>query len=353
MVNKNNFLKNGIDNKPYYKSLEGFRGIAVIFVLLIHAHFQYGKGGGIGVEIFFTISGFLITNNLLDEIERNGNISLKNFWLSRAFRLLPALYIFLFVVTIFTMLFVDKILSAKYFQEVFESSVFISNFSWFWSNNSQEKFIGHTWSLSVELQFYFIWPTILIKFRNYLNRSVYVMYFSIFIFIITLLKALGFLPGIFGSIFHHSLFCGCILALGIKNGLGKNSDYRFMTWVSFIIIILIGIFKIDFKGVLFEHNGIYILPVFVSFIILFCIFPSNSYLYFILSSRPLRFIGKISYSLYLWHLPIFRIFKHHLHLSPTISFISKFLLTLSVSIFSYYFIERKMIKFGKKYLSKI
>ncbi len=149
-------------NKAYHPPLDGLRAVAIIFVMMLHAHFQFGKGGGIGVEIFFVLSGFLITNNLLFQYDKFGFISLKKFWIQRAFRLLPALLVMLIFVFIISFLFFDDERSLFIRKEILYSALYLSNISWIWESPIFDKILGHTWSLSVENQFYFFWPILLL-----------------------------------------------------------------------------------------------------------------------------------------------------------------------------------------------
>jgi peptidoglycan/LPS O-acetylase OafA/YrhL len=326
------------------------RGIAIILVMFLHAHFQLGKGGGIGVEMFFVISGFLITKKLLDEYDKTGYISLKYFWIKRLCRLVPALYILLILVLFYVFLFVNSSLSQLYKQEIIDSSLFISNLSWFWSSDSYEKILGQTWSLSVEQQFYFIWPIFLIYILNYFKSKIYLILIFLFVLMLHIFKLCNITSAIVESLVHESLYIGCLLALLIRNNLITGFQFQFLSWFSFIVLIVLGLFKLDFCGLFFERG--FVLPfinLLMSFLILHCVFNSNSSLNKVLNIYPLRFIGKISYGLYLWHLPIFRIFKLHLDLPPAISFILKFVFTFILAILSYFFIEKKMIRLGNKF----
>src|ERR687889_219725 len=151
---------------PYLPSLDGLRAFAVIAVLLYHAGLYWIPGGFLGVEVFFVISGYLITALLLAEWRQRGRIDLKIFWLRRARRLLPALYVLLVVTLGFAVVFLpDEVAGLR--GDVLAAFGYVTNWYLIFGQESYFEAVGrpsllqHLWSLAVEEQFYLIWPPIL------------------------------------------------------------------------------------------------------------------------------------------------------------------------------------------------
>ena len=164
-------------SKSYRPEIDGLRAISVIAVIVYHFGLFYNNeilpGGYIGVDIFFVISGYLIGRNLLSEYYLTNSINLKQFYIKRAKRILPALFFILLVTTIFANLFLAPRLILNYNDSLFSSILFVSNF-YFWFTGQAygspqiiEQPLLHTWSLSVEEQFYIIFPLIVIFFLNF------------------------------------------------------------------------------------------------------------------------------------------------------------------------------------------
>src|SRR4051812_39741890 len=150
----------------YLPGLDGLRAFAVTAVLLYHAELSWIRGGFLGVEVFFVISGYLITTLLLTEWERHGHINLLGFWLRRARRLLPALYLLLVVTLAFAVVFLPGEV-ARLRDDALAAFAYVTN--WYLILGEQSYFettgrpslLQHLWSLAVEEQFYVLWPLLL------------------------------------------------------------------------------------------------------------------------------------------------------------------------------------------------
>src|SRR5215213_9052352 len=151
---------------PYSPGLDGLRALAVIAVLLYHADLAWIPGGFLGVEVFFVISGYLITALLLAEWRQRGRIDLKNFWMRRARRILPALYVLLVVSLAFAVVFLPGEV-ARLRGDVLAAFGYVTNWYLIFGHVSYFEAVGrpsllqHLWSLAVEEQFYLIWPPVL------------------------------------------------------------------------------------------------------------------------------------------------------------------------------------------------
>jgi peptidoglycan/LPS O-acetylase OafA/YrhL len=147
----------------YLPGLDGVRALAVLGVLLYHADLTWISGGFLGVDVFFVLSGFLITSLLLEEFDRSGRIAFGRFYLGRARRLLPALILMLVVVSaVVAIFFRDAAASLR--ADVVASMLYVNNWWYVLNDASYFEFIGrppllkHLWSLAVEEQFYLVWP---------------------------------------------------------------------------------------------------------------------------------------------------------------------------------------------------
>jgi peptidoglycan/LPS O-acetylase OafA/YrhL len=153
----------------YVPALDGLRAIAVTMVMFLHAHFFLGHNGAIGVDIFFTLSGFLITTLLLEEFYKKGTIDILSFYFRRTLRLFPALYLMLIVVLIYALTTTNSEDKNSLYKEITASALYINNLVYGigWWKGYAPIALGHTWSLAVEEQFYLVWPCILFLLVNY------------------------------------------------------------------------------------------------------------------------------------------------------------------------------------------
>ncbi|MDC1078865.1 acyltransferase family protein [Candidatus Pelagibacter sp.] len=341
----------------YRPEIDGLRAIAVCSVIFYHSQlnvfgYQIFKGGFIGVDIFFVISGYLITSIILKELVTTGSFSFKYFYERRIRRILPILLL----VTLATCLVSSFLMMPTLINEVQKQSLssifFISNFKFLFdltqyqSTSSNYIPLLHTWSLSIEEQFYLIFPLLLFlifsKFRKYL----------VLIFLIILLLSLSFSEWasndhkIQNFYFSFSraweLLFGSLCAFIKKKNITFFKDYYFLNNLG-IPLILISFYIFDDS---LRHPSIFtLLPVIgTCFLILF---DSKNYkdtfTKKILRSRILVGIGLISYSLYLWHYP-FLVYFNILELLPVYKFIYIILIFI-ISFFSYKFVEKPFRNF--------
>ncbi|MFM2078281.1 MAG: hypothetical protein RJA49_2171 [Actinomycetota bacterium] len=158
-------MRNQISRVPYLPGLDGLRAIAVVGVMVYHANHGWLNGGFLGVEVFFVISGYLITLMLVAEKERTGRVSLRQFWMRRARRLLPALYTMMGALAVYMVFFKPGPMGNT--RGDFLAGIFyVSNWFQIWvgqSYTSAEAFapLRHLWSLAVEEQFYMVWPIVM------------------------------------------------------------------------------------------------------------------------------------------------------------------------------------------------
>ena len=352
----------------YRPEIDGLRAIAVGAVILYHAQISiFGhkpfSGGFIGVDIFFVISGYLITSIILKELIITNSFSFKHFYERRVRRILPALLFVMLVSLPFAWLYFLPSSFVDFSKSILYSLGFSSNFYFHYSGQEYGAQSGllkpflHTWSLSVEEQFYILFPIVLLVTFKYFRK--YLIHILILGFIISLGLAEWTsrnYPSVSFYFLHTrmwELLAGSILAY-FEITLGHRSKNKTLN----LILPSIGLFLIGYSILFFNLNSEYLsiytsVPIIgVCFIIWFS--SKDELITKILSTKLFVGIGLISYSLYLWHYPIFAYYniiffydKNYYHL-----FIILFLIFF-LSIISYYYVEKyfrnQQIKF-KSYL---
>lgn len=339
----------------YRKEIDGLRTLAVLPVMLFHAGFQTFSGGFVGVDVFFVISGYLITTILITEIENN-NFSIINFYERRARRILPALFFMMLVCLQFSILWFMPQDFQDFSQSLIAVSLFSSNFL-FWQTSgyfelsAELKPLLHTWSLAIEEQYYLIFPLFLMLTWKISKR------FTIHILIIVFIASLAIAQ--WGSIAKPAatfyllptrgweLLLGSFIAFYIyKNphSLQRNSSVRWEKEISEFGGIL-GIGMVLYAIFSFNKNtpfpSLYtLLPTIGASLIIIYANQANLAGRFI-GNKFFVFIGLISYSAYLWHQPLFAFIKY-----KTGEEISKFeaisiiILSIIIAFFSWRYIER-------------
>ena len=339
----------------YRPEIDGLRAIAVSAVILYHTNtiiFNYKifRGGFIGVDIFFVISGYLISLIILKELKITGTFSFSNFYKRRIRRILPPLLMVMLVSLPLAWLCMLPSNFIGYAKSIIHSLGFSSNY-YFWSLgstyadiNSLLKPFLHTWSLSVEEQFYIIFPIVLLISFKYLKR--YLGPILILGFFISLTIADFGSKNYPSSTFYFlptrmwELLAGAILAyFEIKfSHRSKNKKLNFiLPTIGFLLII----HSIIFYNDLMFHPSFYTLSPVAGICLIIWFSDRNEPITKLLSSRLFVGIGLISYSLYLWHYPILA-FDKIAEFSQE-SIFKKILIGLIIlisSIISYYFIER-------------
>ena len=307
----------------YRPEIDGLRAIAVFAVVLYHAQItilgnQPFKGGFIGVDIFFVISGYLITSIILKELISTGSISFRNFYERRIRRILPALLVVMLSSLPFAWMYLIPINFIDFSKSIFYSLGFSSNFYFHYSGQIYGAVSGllkpflHTWSLSVEEQFYILFPiTLLLTFKYFRKYLVHILILG---FIISLGLAEWTsrnYPSISFYFLHTrmwELLAGSILAY-FEITLGHRSNHKTLNLILPKIGFLLIILTIIFFKLYFSHPSLYtIIPVLgVCLIIWFS--QKDEIITKILSTKLFVGVGLISYSLYLWHFPIFALLE--------------------------------------------
>ncbi len=336
----------------YVPALDGLRAIAVTMVMLLHAHFQLGKNGSLGVDVFFALSGFLITTLLLQEYQRDGDIGLGKFYIRRTVRLFPALYGMLVVVLLYGLFFKIGTEQTIITKEVVASGLYVNNIAWVWGFDA--KLLGHTWSLAVEEQFYLVWPWVLLltlRFWGIRPLQMGLTLFIVLLFINSIFHPFGLPSG--EGVVEGSIFIGCLVAIWRSTGKLFFSIPQWVTLACLLVLLVVGIFPLPGYLFLIHHGARSIggIIAMVAIVGLVQVDPS-SWMAKILGSNIMVGFGKISYALYLWHLPVFRWFAWHSTFSPTITFLLKFAVTFLLATASWLLIEKRATAWGRRITQK-
>ena len=335
----------------YRPEIDGLRAIAVIAVVIYHAEFLlrgevFLKGGFIGVDVFFVISGYLITSIILKELNE-GRFSFWHFYERRARRILPILFTVMLTSIPFAWFFMLPKAMKEYAGSVLSSLVFGSNI-WFWKENSYTaepsalKPFLHTWSLSIEEQYYLIFPLALVLLWKYARRFIPSIFMLLFVISLifshfessTNIDAAFFLLPSRG----WELLAGAILAkMELEKGRVSHPFLTSLMPVLGMFMILISI--VLFYDIMQHPSLITLLPILgTASLIWFC--KKGEIITAILSSKPFLAVGLISYGLYIWHFPIFafsRIKSHHLSDYDKLGLI---VFALVLSTITYFIVEK-------------
>lgn len=286
--------------------IQGLRALAATLVLLFHAKFI--SGGFIGVDIFYVISGFLITGLLLKEIQRTGHISLRAFYLRRSKRLLPASFLVLFVTAIFAWLVLPPISRGSIGRDLIATTLYVSNYLFAWWQNDYQNLNAtpspfiHYWSLAVEEQFYLFWPLFIVALTKLKSTRKYLVGFSA----ATIVSfALGIWLTVVAPIWAFYSLPTRAWELGVGALIALLPALR--TRNRFVAIVgssalLVSIFWFNEKT---PFPGVYaLLPVLGTALMLISIGAWPQPLNWLANNRVSIWLGKISYPLYLWHWPV-------------------------------------------------
>jgi peptidoglycan/LPS O-acetylase OafA/YrhL len=343
----------GVLTAPYYPILDGLRGVAIIMVVLFHCHlsdnffYQIIFSGKLGVDIFFVLSGFLITTLILKEKITTLTVSLKRFYIRRAFRILPVAYLYILVSLCLNYVFHTHV---SYLIFV-ASALFIMDFSFFkWFN---DPYTGHYWSLSVEEQFYILFPILLKKsWRLYLITILLLLFVlpititAEFLFFPTQLKALYYLTHFF--IKFQGIATGCFFSLLCFKFNWNNGRVLALRYIlNPLIIALILLLRFDDFLTIGSMFKDLLISMLVAYLIVINLYPGKGVFHRFLSSKLLRKIGMLSYSIYIWQ-QIFTIKSADIpswFWQPPYNIIS----IIVISCLSYFFFERYFLKLKNKF----
>ena len=341
----------------FIPTIDGLRALAVISVVIYHSKFQFNgteflQGGFLGVDIFFVISGYLISKIIYSEIEKTNDFSFFNFYIKRIKRLFPAI----FLVIILTSIAGFFILSPKSFLDLAYQSLStisgISNFYFWITNNAYAaepslfKPLLHTWSLSLEMQYYILFPIFFYFITKYLKNYLIPIVLFFLLISLSISESLIFTKKIsFNFYFLFSrgfeFLFGTIIFLVSLNSSRDSNKSKLIS-----IFPLIGIIIVISSLVIFNDKdnlpSILTFSTLIGIGLLIFYQEKNILINKILTNTITLFFGKISYSIYLFHFPIFALARYieFINYETNTKKVFLIILTIILSTFSYYYIEK-------------
>ncbi|MEZ5142015.1 MAG: acyltransferase family protein [Acidimicrobiales bacterium] len=344
---------------PYFPGLDGVRGLAVIGVLVFHAGFGWAVGGYLGVSTFFTLSGFLITSLLFAERAATGSVDLKAFWVRRFRRLMPAAMAALALATLYGLIAADAIQKRNLAGDVISSLAYVANWRFVLSGQSYAQLfaapspVQHFWSLAIEEQFYLFYPLVayaLLKVANFSRAR-----FGAIIAVLTGLSVAA--PFLFGfsvdRIYYGTdtraaeLLVGVLLAVVLNDHkvthriANRRGLQRGLGWAGFAALLgSLALWTLTPQESAWLYKGGFFGYALLSALVILAALLPTGPVQAILSVQPLRWLGQISYGVYLYHWPVFLwLDEGRTGLSGWGLFAVRMAATLAVALLSYRFLE--------------
>ena len=331
--------------------LDGLRAIAVVLVMVFHTTNMGFAGGWIGVDIFFVLSGYLITSLLTLEFERSHTIGLRKFYIRRVLRLFPALAVLLVLYAVAVLPFTTDF--ARQAWAIVAAALYAMNWVRAFEINA-EGHIGHTWSLAVEEQFYFFWPIILIFALRRGGRS---LAFKVALGLLLASAAwraalvhLGAPPVRTYTGFDtraDALFVGCAIALVPLSPRLVDAASRFV--VLPIAAIAAVSLLVPWNADWVHLGGLTLFALVAAWLLIACLGSPPGFFFEALRSAPFQYIGRISYGVYLWHALISSLLGNHYGFKPMYVSLIVPPVTLIMASASYFLVEKPFLQLKDKF----
>lgn len=358
---------------PYIGALDGIRAIAVIAVLLYHANQAWLPGGFLGVDVFFVLSGYLITSILLAERGSTGSVDLKSFWIRRARRLLPAVYTLIIVCLAYAVIWLPGQVT-QLRADAAAAGIYLTNWWLIFAHQSYFEAMGrpsllrHLWSLAVEEQFYLIWPPLFVLGMTRLRRRSMLAIVLFGSLMSAALMAVLFQPALDPSRIYYGtdtraaeLLVGAALAFvwqpsNVSQWTGIVST-RIRDWFEgsrWSVVVLEGsaaiglasvsaaFWRINEFSAFLYRGGFLLVALTTALLIAAVVHPRTNWSSRALGWAPLRWIGLRSYGIYLWHWPVYMVTRPGLDvpLRGVPLFLMRVAITLVLVELSYRFVEK-------------
>lgn len=345
----------------FSKELDGLRGVAILVVMVFHAGMDVLSGGFFGVDIFFVLSGFLITSLLIREFDKSGRIRLGNFYFKRFLRLIPALLILLITFVLVSYLALSEEAAGRSYIEALAALAFFSNWSRAFSMYPSH-FLGHTWSLAIEGQFYLLWPLLLVFLLHVSRRRWPILAVAAIIALgsalmrIYLLKEGAPPMRLFNGLDTRldALLLGCFVGALVASGsLEGNARFALkkalyvlapMSVICLAALLCLGNWRVQWV----YQYGFVLAELSAAALILEVLTNREGLLGRLAGAKWLVWVGSISYGLYLWHYPIYlAMFAMKFNMPSVITLGS--LLALVAATLSYYVVEKPLSRYKRRF----
>lgn len=339
------------------KALDGVRGIALLVVLLCHTNPQVFPGGNIGVDLFFVLSGFLITSILLEEIEKTGTIDFYRFYFRRACRLLPALA----GAVIFVLIHAALTERGHVLLTTLLDSLGVSFYYFNWvlvysggNASAHQQMYTHLWSLSIEEQFYILWPAVLLMAATFrYPRAAFLSAIAAIISWPTIGRMLIWESGPSLDLYFRtdlrvdSLMFGALASWLLHQGYwpkDAKTSHRLSIagLVSLALFFVMARFNLLSNGFLYL-GGYTLVGVSCALYISVAVCDPHPWMKGILEADWLRWIGRVSYGLYIWHVPMFKLALAHIA-QPWLQNFLAISGTFAVASLSYRYLETPFLR---------
>lgn len=322
-------------------SLDGVRAIAAIAVVAFHTRLPGFDGGFVGVDVFFVLSGYLITSLLVAELERRGTIDVRSFWWHRIVRLAPALMLFLAVLALLAAVFLPQV---DIVAEVLLSGLYISNISY--ATMELPLLSRHTWSLATEMQFYLLWPFVIVAIRRFAPQRIVPILLTLFL-LTTFWRWLQYLQWDTVRAYYAPDTRLSGLALG---GLAATVKWRpsrghaHVMAVAALLVLAVAVNQYTFGTIVAMLWGGAVVELAAAVLIL-SLRSGAGGIAALLATPALARLGHWSYGLYLWHFPVALVTRALL--DPVTAFVLTLGISLPLAAASYLFVEepvRRLLK---------
>jgi peptidoglycan/LPS O-acetylase OafA/YrhL len=341
---------------PHVSGLDGIRAVAVIGVLAFHAGVSGFGGGLLGVDIFFVLSGFLITSLLLGEWSKTGTVSFRRFYERRARRLLPGLLLLVLLVAAYAQWFAETDTLSTLRGDALSTILYVANWRFIFSGQSYFVHFGppspllHTWSLAVEEQFYLVWPAVALFVmrrrgkRGLAAAATILMVASAALTFVLLHQGVSVSRLYYGTDTRtQELMAGALLAV-VAPAITRNA--RAWRWPVTVLgglgalFLLWALHGVSGQGNFLYEGGFLLVAVASAAVVLVVVVVPRALMARFLGWGVLGYVGRISYGLYLYHYPIFlMIDSQHSGLSGSALLVVRLGVTLAAAVVSYYGIE--------------
>ncbi|MBB5645638.1 acyltransferase family protein [Pedobacter cryoconitis] len=329
-----------------FNGIDGLRAVSIIIVFVGHFNVHYShidwlgtllERGGLGVNFFFVISGFLITTLLLKENAVNGQINIKKFYIRRSLRIFPVAYLYLIFVFLLNY-FLHLQIPTSFF---LLAALYVSNTTYLMYQKDtvgNSVLLGHYWSLSTEEQFYLLYPFLFKYCRKYLV-----------VIILTVLAGINFITFWTSHVYFFTAFHGILIGalfsfLCFRLQLKKRTLSYASVYQAVIIVLIFGINYLNLK-----YGALLICTLFAFFLIILLVNNSVNFFYRFLNNRLMVFIGILSYSIYIWQ----QIFIYPSGLNDKVPLTNNALiatvLSIAVGYLSYRYYESYFLKLKNRF----